>query len=385
MKKIFYILIPALVFMINACEDDKENPVFTPDQAVAPAILTPASGGSYVLSAVDDTNRFESISWTAADYGAELSRNYTVQIALAGTDFADPLELESTAELSSDITVGELNLLLYDMGLEPGVATNLELRVNTYVPHELVDDLMSETVNFSITTFGYSLPSIHTPEAGSYTLEIDTLENIPFEVFTWDAVDFGGSYTTRYTLQLDTVGNNFADAQRLYSGEDTSWSATMYDMNDNLLDWGFEEGSTPSVEIRVAASTSGLRDVVSDPVVYSITIYTITVPETRDPLYLVGDATTAGWDNANGLPILWDDERSVYTITTTLTAGGGMKILEVSGQWAPQWGDDGTNTGVLSYRPDEATTDPPVLPSPGDGTYRIDIDIDGLTYSITPV
>jgi hypothetical protein len=82
---------------------------------------------------------------------------------------------------------------------------------------------------------------------------------------------------------------------------------------------------------------------------------------------------------------LWDEERSVYTITTTLTAGGGMKILEVSGQWAPQWGDDGTNTGVLSYRPDEATTDPPNIPSPGDVTYRIDIDIDGLTYSITPV
>jgi hypothetical protein len=284
MKKIFYILILALAFMLNACEDDKENPVFTPDQAVAPEILSPTSGSSNVLSAADDTSRFELISWTAADYGAKLSRNYTVQIALAGTDFADPLEFESTAELFLDITVGELNLLLYDMGLEPEVATNLDLRVSTNVPHELVDTLLSETVNFSITIFGYNLPNINTPPAGSYTLEIDTLDNIPFEVFTWDAVDFGGSYTTRYALELDTVGNNFADAKRLYSGENTSWSATMYDMNNVLLNRGFESGSTPSIEIRVVANTSKLRNVISDPVVYSITIYSITGPETHDPL-----------------------------------------------------------------------------------------------------
>jgi hypothetical protein len=285
MKKIFYLLILALAFMLNACEDDKENPVYTPDQAVAPAILSPTSGSSYVLSAADDTSMFESISWTAADYGPKLSRNYTVQIALAGIDFADSLEFKSITELFLDITVGELNLLLYDMGLEPGVATNLDLRVITnVVPKDLVDDLMSETVTFSITLFSYNLPNINTPPAGSYTLEIDTLDDIPFEVFTWDAVDFGGSYTTRYALELDTVGNNFADAKRLYSGENTSWSATMYDMNNVLLNRGFESGSTPSIEIRVVANTSKLRNVISDPVVYSITIYSITGPETHDPL-----------------------------------------------------------------------------------------------------
>ncbi|MFC2137678.1 SusE domain-containing protein [Bacteroidota bacterium] len=383
MKKIYYILILTLAFIINACEDDKENPVFTPDQAVSPTILSPTNGNSYVLSAAEDTNRFELISWTAADYGAELSRNYTVQINLTGTGAADTLEFEETAELFSDITVGELNLLLYDLGIEPGVATNIELRVITNVPHEQVDDLLSETVNFSITIFGYSLPNMNSPAAGSYTLEIDTLGNIPFGLFTWDAVDFGESYTTSYTLELDTVGNSFANPQGLFSGQEISWNATMQDMNDNLLSRGFVAGSTPSVEIRVVANADGLGNVASAPVVFSITTYS--VAETHDPLYLVGAATTVGWDNANGLPILWDGARSVYTITTTFIAGEGMKILEVSGQWAPQWGDDGTFTGVLSFRPDEATTDPAEIPSPGDGTYRLDIDIANLTYSFTSI
>ena len=117
---------------------------------------------------------------------------------------------------------------------------------------------------------------------------------------------------------------------------------------------------------------------VSDVIAYNIKTYTaeLQIP----PLYLVGDATSAGWDNANGLPIEWDKDNSVYSVITDF-GDGIMKVLEVSGQWAPQWGDDGTTSGILLYRPDEDTTDPDGIPSPGTGSYKWTVDIVNLTYT----
>jgi hypothetical protein len=64
-----------------------------------------------------------------------------------------------------------------------------------------------------------------------------------------------------------------------------------------------------------------------------------------------------------------------------------MKFLEVSGQWAPQWGTDANATGDggrLVFRPDEATTDPPEIPSPGAGTFKIRADMTKISYTIEP-
>ena len=102
-------------------------------------------------------------------------------------------------------------------------------------------------------------------------------------------------------------------------------------------------------------------------------------------LFLVGSATLAGWDNTAALPFT-EVENHIFEITTTL-AEGGMKFLEIVGEWAPQWGTDDNATedgGRLVFRPDEATTDPPEIPSPGAGTFKIRADMTKMTYTIEP-
>ena len=78
-------------------------------------------------------------------------------------------------------------------------------------------------------------------------------------------------------------------------------------------------------------------------------------------------------------------EPNIFEITTDLI-DGGMKFLEVQGNWAPQWGinTDPTFVGGLSYRPDEVTTDPPEVPSPGVGTFKITVDLTTISYTIVP-
>ena len=66
-----------------------------------------------------------------------------------------------------------------------------------------------------------------------------------------------------------------------------------------------------------------------------------------------------------------------------LLAEGGMKFLEIQGEWAPQWGsyDGGITGGTLSYRENETVEDPPEIPVPGSaGTYKIVVDLRKMKY-----
>ena len=105
---------------------------------------------------------------------------------------------------------------------------------------------------------------------------------------------------------------------------------------------------------------------------------------TSSQLYLVGNATTAGWTPANGIAFT-KVSPGIFTLTTTLTAGG-MKFLETTTGWAPQWGTDASGTGnfgPLVYRPTESVPDPSEIPSPGAGTFTISINLTTKAYQIT--
>ncbi|MDZ7741377.1 MAG: SusF/SusE family outer membrane protein [Bacteroidota bacterium] len=109
---------------------------------------------------------------------------------------------------------------------------------------------------------------------------------------------------------------------------------------------------------------------------------------TSGELFLVGNATPAGWDAAQAIPFEQDPENlTKFSLTVSLNAEGGMKFLEVLGEWAPQWGSyDGTTSGgTLSYRPNESVEDPPEIPAPGTaGEYLIEVDLQAMKYTLTP-
>jgi hypothetical protein len=114
--------------------------------------------------------------------------------------------------------------------------------------------------------------------------------------------------------------------------------------------------------------------------------YTVNVKEagTADPeLYMLGDGTTAGWDNTAALAMMGTD--GLYTITSDLTAGGNVKFITTLGAWAPQYGTDADGTaamGNLVYRETESDPDPASIPVDADGTYVITAVTSSLTYMI---
>jgi len=117
--------------------------------------------------------------------------------------------------------------------------------------------------------------------------------------------------------------------------------------------------------------------------------YKLTVnPAGQAPeLYILGDATTVGWENTLALPM--EGTGGLYTITTELAGAGTLlKFIVTLGQWAPQYGTDenGTSTGGnLVYRPDDNTPDPNAIPAPdAAGTYIVTANTNDLTYTIAP-
>ncbi|PZU89301.1 MAG: hypothetical protein DI529_04580 [Chryseobacterium sp.] len=96
-------------------------------------------------------------------------------------------------------------------------------------------------------------------------------------------------------------------------------------------------------------------------------------------LYLIGNATAAGWDNlatnANLLPMLKTSSSSTYEFTGLFKVGG-FKMIKVKGSWDAQYGKGATD-GQLST--DGGSGDISVLT---EGYYKLTINTADLTYTL---
>jgi len=157
------------------------------------------------------------------------------------------------------------------------------------------------------------------------------------------------------------------------------------EFNAILLAEGFVAEEVNALEFRVVTNINGLDSIYSNALALNVTPY----PDEVDygNLYLLGNATIPGWNNATALPLTHLGD-GVFEISTTLTGGAGLflKFIAVLGQWAPQWGTDASGTweaGNLVPRPTEAVPDPAAIPAPPTtGSYTITADIVNLNYTV---
>lgn len=118
-----------------------------------------------------------------------------------------------------------------------------------------------------------------------------------------------------------------------------------------------------------------------------------------DDFYLVGNGTSADWNNNNNNPPLFRDSENgnFYTYTGFFTKGGGgfddgrFKILELRGQWQPQWGvaaaegsDDIESSGDIAGNPTTQDSDPGRFGVASDGYYTFTINFSSNTYTMNP-
>jgi starch-binding outer membrane protein SusE/F len=376
MKK-FAILLAVLfgASLLQSCEEI-DNPVLDMSQAVAPQIISPADG-SYVVLSQELVDEPLVIEWSPASYGLDNLPDvrYLLQMDRVGNNFANPVDLANTDGTSYQTTIGAVNQRLLNMEAPAGEEVQMTYRVLSYLSRA------------SDHTYAYS-PAI-------------TLGFTPYEDFV-------------YVKPIYMLGNGTA------AGWDNTAALEMYPMEEGKFalvarlradgdmvkfisvlgqwapQWGAQPGGT-SAEGELAYRPN---EDVPDPnpititdlevgdyrVVADTANLTYSIKKATEVLYVLGSATTAGWDNTAGLAMT-REAPGKFSIVTTLTAGEAFKFFEVPGQWAPQYGrdEDGTwASGNLVFRETESVPDPPDIPAPPNtGSYLIEVNLSNMTYTLT--
>jgi len=331
----------------NACSED-DNLIIASAQG-GPELVTPASGTAIVLSAANELNLATTVVWNDADYDASVAINYTVEIALAGTDFAAPIAGGTTTERFISWTNQQLNDVSIAAGLSPFVAGDIDIRVTSSIGTPNVQQQVSETLTLNVTPYTTSLPKIAVPgnhqgwdPATAPRLASSEFGASDYEGYVW--------LETEYKFVAPDDAGNFA------------WGNT---------DWG-DDGSFSGI-----LTDDGESNVTATPGYYYLQVDTENLTYSASQYTnwgLIGSGTPTGWDSDNDMT--FDPATQTFSITLDLTADQ-IKFRANDG-WDWNYGDTGAD-GALDNGGDNINV-------PAAGNYTVVLDFSNpraYTYTLT--
>lgn len=372
LKKISYIFL-ALTLFLGACEDEESLTVIEPD---AVFVLQQPGISNIFLNFGLPNNPAMNITWQDDLTG---SASYDIEMSLEDS-FASPVIIGSATGRSFSYSVENLNNSINNAGAVNFRDVAVYVRLNTGAE-------VSNTVLFLVTTYPVDAPQMTSPvNNDAFALSALSLDDIAMTVSWEDAVLSSTlGIDVEYTIQAASAGTDFAVPSPL--GVLTNMSMltiTHSDLNAIALGLGIAADTAGDVDMRIVAETTNESGSTltrtSDVTTVSITPFNVSFPY----IYLVGDATTPGWNNNNNNTPLFrsQDIPNSYNITTYFN-GGAFKLLETRGQWQPQWG---TNDGsTLAVNPGGGS-DPGTfnVSAAGYYTYTFSPLAEGAAYTVAP-
>ncbi len=256
---------------------------------------------------------------------------------------------------------------------------------------------------------GGSVPTLTSTVSGTIPLSTTTQTNVAVG-FGWTNPNYKfttglSSQSVSYLLEIDTLGANFTNPNRVQTSISPDLGVTYLDAafntmltNQLLLVTGIKH----TIQVRITAS---LNSVANTKLVSNVLQFTVTPwapPPTVNPpsnyvdnptgtLYIVGSAVGGGWGN----PIAAGSTASQkftklsntsYTVTIPIIGDGEYKLIGVNdGSWTDQW----------SIKTEQASGDPTTLAFPfvynggncraplASGTYLIQVNFQIGTITLT--
>lgn len=363
MKNTFKLIFATFLvgLLVMACRDDADRNWTQPD---ADLHLYNTSLGSQTLYPTMKDNPFI-LGWKD---GKNTIGEYKVVVA-STEDFANAVTLGTSNTIQLKTTIGKLNQVLLQAGLNPYVQQRFYVRVES-------GQKQSNIITFNVKPYPVAGPIITNPTAGTAINLLDFGQEDIATTITWsDYAEYGVDVT--YMVKIASSGSN--DFKDLGSVTNTkSLDLITSTFNEIVLKAGGQAGVASDFDVKVTAtteSTGGSITTESEIITISVTPY-----QSNVPLYLIGGATAAGWDNsatnANMYPLLGNhDNSTLYTFTGYFKAGG-FKIIKNKGSWDTQYGL-GDAEGLLSTDGGSGN-----IPIAADGYYKLSIDIAELTYTL---
>lgn len=336
-------VVVAMIFCIFfcACEDDLSE---THVMATSPKLTSSlAIGSTVILDKNNSSNQAMTLNWTpASNHGTNAGIAYSLQFDV-NSDFSSPLSVEVGKSVNAKTYImSELNTLMVTiMGIGAGETQQLHVRVKATVISEDIAPDFSNVFSFSAKTYDPTelLPPYKklfivggaTPRGWN----IDSPDSLVRDVTDHFIFRFNEVFTADEFKIPTTTGNWGCD---YYMPISSAGDITSTDVQ-------LVPGGTPDYKWRIP--TSGAYKITLDLRETKIHIKPFTP---YDQLWLVGDATPAGWNIDNPTPMIADDEDPFLFIYEGPLSTGEFKIPTATGNWGADFFMPAVNHQPLSER-----------------------------------
>jgi hypothetical protein len=347
MKNTFKIIIAAIVFAtLGSCTDEQNFQLLKAKGEFA--ILTPETGTATVLRPDLGTNPALTMTWAAADFTTPTQVNYTVEMAVTGTEFATIVAAGTSVGTNLTLSVADLNGAVLSAGLIPFSQGSVDVRIKATAGGV---DQYSNTINILVTPYTTALPTIAVP--GNHQ---------GWSPGTAPKLASAGYGLTNYE------GYVWLDGDYKFIAPDNAGN-----FNWGNPDWG-DDGTFSGVlkltgEVNCTAAVGYYR--------LKANTTTLTYSQERTTWAIIGNGTPGGW--GTDTPMTYNPVTKKWTATVTLSAqsapNDGMKF-RANGQWTLNYGDTGADGSL-----DEGGTN---ISTPA-GTHIVTLDLSNprvYTYSI---
>lgn len=324
--------------LLGACSEKETDPVL--QLGNAPAITSPSGGTSYVLADSTSNAEIAKFAWSAAEYGFEAGVNYTLELDVAGNNFAAPITVGAVNKLELDgITQGKINNILLAKGLDGEVSHDIEFRVAARVNPE-VAVVYSQPVTLKITPF---TQIVNYPQL-----------QVPGDYQGWNPAD---NATIIFSVRSDDKYEGYIN----FPNPGAQFKFTVGPTWD--LNYG-DDGGDGTLE------KNGANISLTDAGVYKLNVdlNAKTYTHTKTDWGLIGSATTDGWNSDQNMT--YDAATNKWTITTDLIAGD-IKF-RANDDWGINLGDDGADKKLEYNGANIAVAEA--------GNYTIDLLLGGAVY-----
>jgi len=242
--------------------------------------------------------------------------------------------------------------------------------------------------NVSAVSYEGGTPPVISVSPGTVSLEPGNEANTAL-VISWTNPDYKfstgpNSHDVTYTLEMDTLGANFASSKKVSTviSKELSKSYTVGQLNailgnDMLLQLNPRRNYT--MQLRVTSSINSAVKLTSNVISFTTKPFA-PPPKVETPtdgnLWITGSAVGSNWSNPLGSPYdatqkFTKVSNTLYELIVPMIPGGGYKLIQEQGNWATQYSFlSGSATSGVFFKADATQFNAPSVA----GTYKLTFD-----------
>lgn len=384
MKKFYKILFAIVLIVITASSCSDDTLMSVAEKPAEGKFLLTNSTSEIVLDKKDaDKNIALTLNWDNKSwYGIDTPLTYTLQMDNNDGEFVSPQEIVIASGNAISFTHADLNSKAFALELAPGVASKIKVRLKANLKYGALP-IYSNVSTLTITPYNtlilkYPMPAELYLQGdavpsnwGTPVTDIQKMTQIDDHRFGLIVALTGGK-----NFAVITAASSWSDPAYVTLDTNTNPQSTgNFEPRGSATNWGGTPIKSPVV--------SGVYQVILD---FTTGTYSITPAELMTSpaeLYIIGDATTNGWNAPGNTQKFTKVDINTFTLTTTLKAGK-YAFLNANATWStpaylgktdsePLLGGNLT----LNQAPNWAGSS---ITAPNPGNYTITVNFKSGTY-----